>query len=351
MALTADQQAMLQLLLERGQSYADLAELLGVSEDEVRTRARAALTELAGTDPDANVGLTDWLLGQADPIGRADAVRHLKEDPADHNLAGELEAKLQLIAPKAELPRLPGEPRGGGGFLRRPAPAETPEKPAKPPRQPRTQLSSKQTRLIAVLAIAGVVLLFVILAVAGAFSGSGDSGSSTQASDTSSTTGGQTTSTTASGADACQGGNAQPIARVPLQPVDNGDAAGLANVEVINGDTACLTLQLRNLEPPPSGQSYIVWFLFTDTKGYPLAPLTGIKADGSYDNSIQIPPATISLVARAQAIEVSLAANQDVAAAIQKASKSQQIVIDVPGQAIARGTVPVSAKANAGSGG
>ena len=30
---------MLQLLLERGQSYADLAELLGVSEEEVRTRA------------------------------------------------------------------------------------------------------------------------------------------------------------------------------------------------------------------------------------------------------------------------------------------------------------------------
>jgi DNA-directed RNA polymerase specialized sigma24 family protein len=47
-ALSADQQAMLQLLLERGQSYADLASLLGVDEAEVRARARAALAELAG---------------------------------------------------------------------------------------------------------------------------------------------------------------------------------------------------------------------------------------------------------------------------------------------------------------
>ena len=102
---------MLQLLLERGQSYADLASLLGVDEAEVRARARATLTELTGTDPDRHVGLTDYLLGQADPIGRADAVRHLKDDPADLELATEVAQKIRLIAPAAELPRLPGEER------------------------------------------------------------------------------------------------------------------------------------------------------------------------------------------------------------------------------------------------
>ena len=104
-ALSADQQAMLQLLLERGQSYADLASLLGVDEAEVRARARATLTELAGADPDRHVGLTDYLLGQADPIGRADAVRHLKDDPADLELATEVAQKIRLIAPDAELPQ------------------------------------------------------------------------------------------------------------------------------------------------------------------------------------------------------------------------------------------------------
>src|SRR5205809_3065186 len=111
MALAPDQQAMLQLVLERGQSYADLASVLGVDEAEVRSRARAALTELAGEDPDRNVGLTDYLLGQADPIGRADAVRHLRDAPEDQRLVEELVPKLRLIAPEAELPRLPGQPR------------------------------------------------------------------------------------------------------------------------------------------------------------------------------------------------------------------------------------------------
>ena len=90
MAMTADQRATLQLLLERGKSYDDLAQLLGQPESEVRARARAALTELGGADPDRNVGLTDYLLGQADPIGRADASRHLRDDPADYALAAEL---------------------------------------------------------------------------------------------------------------------------------------------------------------------------------------------------------------------------------------------------------------------
>ena len=77
----------------------------------MRARARAALTELGGADPDRNVGLTDYLLGQADPIGRADASRHLREDPADHQLASELSERCGRMFPAAELPRLPGEPR------------------------------------------------------------------------------------------------------------------------------------------------------------------------------------------------------------------------------------------------
>ncbi len=158
---------MLQLLLERGQSYADLASLLGVEEAEVRARARATLTELAGADPDRHVGLTDYLLGQADPIGRADAVRHLKDDPEDLELATEITQKIRLIAPDAELPRLPGEERrprprrtraplapgsrcliacgAGDRRTRRPrAPSLTPRRRA----APRTTLSRRQTQLV-----------------------------------------------------------------------------------------------------------------------------------------------------------------------------------------------------------
>ena len=113
--ITQDQRATLQLLLERGQSYADLAALLGEDETAVRARARAALTELVGADPDRNVGLTDYLLGQADPIGRADASRHLREDPDDNHLATELAVRLRLMFPdrRSATPARRGPPDGG----------------------------------------------------------------------------------------------------------------------------------------------------------------------------------------------------------------------------------------------
>ena len=127
-ALTDEQRAMLQLLLEGGQSYDDIGSLLGIAPDEVRTRARSALSEIGGADPDAQVGLSDYLLGQADPIGRADAVRHLQNDPEANALAQRLVQNLKLLAPKAELPEIP-EPRGG---RRAPAPAPPPAAPAQP---------------------------------------------------------------------------------------------------------------------------------------------------------------------------------------------------------------------------
>ena len=58
-------------------------------------------------------------------------MRHLKDDPEDLALATELSQKLLLLAPEAELPRLPGEERrpatsgrpAGTGGSRMPIPA------------------------------------------------------------------------------------------------------------------------------------------------------------------------------------------------------------------------------------
>jgi hypothetical protein len=127
-AVTDEQRAMLQLLLEGGQTYEDIGSLLGIAPDEVRIRARSALTEIGGADPDAQVGLSDYLLGQADPIGRADAVRHLQSDPEANALAQRLVQNLRLLAPRATLPEIP-EPRGG----RRAAPPPAPPAAAPPP--------------------------------------------------------------------------------------------------------------------------------------------------------------------------------------------------------------------------
>ena len=183
MPLKADQRAMLQLLLERGQSYDDLASVLGVESDEVRERAREALRELGGADPDAEVGLTDYLLGQADPIGRADAVRHIQSDPDTAALAEKIAAQLQLLAPDAELPELP-RAKGAKGpkAAKRPSPKDS-AADAEPSREGRGAALSAGARsmweerrgaAIAILAAAAVAIVALILVVTGVIGGGDD---------------------------------------------------------------------------------------------------------------------------------------------------------------------------------
>jgi hypothetical protein len=271
---------MLQLLLERGQSYDDLASILGVDVPEVRTRARAALTELAGADPDRNVALTDYLLGQADPIDRADAVRHLKGNPEDLAMVTELGQKLRLVAPEAQLPRLPGEERQprphravkerAPAPLRRLLPSRRRGRETDEPRAPRTSLTRRQTQGIVVAGCAAVLIAVGALAIAGVFS----SGSADSATPTS------TTSTNA------------------------------AN---------------------PTGQ----------IQGYPLLPITGANAsgnvpklasDGSFKDSVPIPSALQSILGNVQAVAVTLAKNADVSKAIQVAAQNKQALLNVQGK-------------------
>ena len=90
---------------------------------------------MGGADPDARVGLSDYILGQADPIGRADAVRQLQADPEANALAQRLVQQLRLLAPRLSSPILP-ESRGGRAAAPPPSPADEPR--TVPPRRPPT---------------------------------------------------------------------------------------------------------------------------------------------------------------------------------------------------------------------
>ena len=314
---------MLQLLLERGQGYADLASLLGVEEAEVRARARATLTELAGADPDRNVGLTDYLLGQADPIGRADAVRHLKDDPADLELATEIAQKILLIAPNAELPRLPGEERRPRpGRVRAPAPSRLsiPDRL----RPPSSTLSSRQTRLVVGVGSTVLLLVMVVLAATGAFSGGDDAATSATTTDGATTAAGsgplgfpltevrvdesgdfqnsfaipqgyqallprtQAIYVTLAKAkkvlgaiqtalDSSQplrvegrtafagvvnlGGAQRNVIPIPLRPGKGIKGSGEAALALPRANEPILQLKLTGVEQPPKGSAYIVWFV------------------------------------------------------------------------------------------
>ncbi len=327
MAISPDQQATLQLLLERGQSYADLAQLLGQQTDDVRARARAALTELGGADPDRNVGLTDYLLGQADPIGRADVVRHLREDPADHELATDLIETLRTMYPAADLPRLPGEARPPGR-RRRPR-GDTPAR-----RSPLAGLNQSQTRLIVVAGVAGVLLLAVVLGISGAFGG-GDE-------ETSAATGTETGSTTAAPAD-------EQVQRVPLEPVDGGDATGEAVFGLTTGDQAFVEVGIEGLDPAPNDQTYVVWLMLTEKEGYPLSPIT-VQQNGSFQSRFSIPAAVLPIVARVRFVDVSIAPVKTIQQLVSDAIKNTALVIEEPGEVVLRGEIPAAAAEN-GSGG
>jgi hypothetical protein len=218
MPLTDDQRAMLQLLLQRGQSYEDIASLLGLEVEQVRSRARAALTEIGGEDPDRDVSLTDYLLGQADPIGRADAARQLQSDGSTRELADRLATQLRVLAPGADLPELPGADSGTPKRPKaQPAPARVTDKEgAAPIRRPlggfASTLSKGQRQTIAALAGVGVVILLGVLALAGVFGG-GDGDDSSASSDQQSNQ---------------ASNNASGLTRALLTPQNGSDAQGVA---------------------------------------------------------------------------------------------------------------------------
>jgi hypothetical protein len=339
MPLSPDQKAILQLLLERRQSYADIAAVLGGDPGQVRSRARTALSELAGADPDRRVGLTDYLLGQADPIGRADAVRHLREDPDDHQLALELSGSLRELFPAAELPRLPGEPR--------PARSWAPRGRLAPPRLPGAEtarggpLPSRRSRIIATAAIAAVVVLGVVLAVSGAFDGDGGEAASDS-------TEAASTASDGTAGDSGSGSGGTPdeeIERVALEPLGGGDASGEAVFGLATGDQPFAEISIRGLDPAPQDRTYVIWLMLNPEQGYPLSPIN-VSPEGAFTDRFAIPAAVLPVVARVRFVDVSIAPTRDIARLVRQAIENQDLVLTEPGEVVLRGEIPGAAGGN-----
>jgi hypothetical protein len=322
MPLQGDQRALLKLLCERDQSYEDISGLLGVPADEVRERARAALTEIGGSDPDGgDVPLTDFLLGQADPIGRADAVRHLQADPESRAMAERIQAGLALVAPAARQPTLP-EPRGKRRRAALPDESADPHPPADLPAGSDAERSRSQTRLFAALALLGVVLVVVIMAIAGVFSGSG--------SDT-------TTATTATTPD--QGDRVS----VSLRPVGGSGVAGTAVFGIAGDQQLSVDMDVQGLDPSPGkNDSYVVWMMVGDAKGF---PIDRIEADenGAFSGQLSV-PSSIALTVGSQATSVRISSTSEAAiqSGIDEAVKQKVPILTFTGSELAAGKIPLA---------
>jgi hypothetical protein len=250
MALSEDSRSLLQLLLARGKTYSDIAGLLGVEESEVRSRAHSALSEIHGSNPDRDANLTDYLLGQADPIERASTARTLAENPEARDTASELSAQLKLLVPGADLPKLDataGSLTGGSRRSREGSAASSPKRKKSAgdtgtsgPRGFFKGLTMAQRRLLAILVLAAILIAVIVLVI----SLLGSDGAED-------TTAEQPAATTA-----------------VLKPVEGQQGRGVVNFG-FSGTELAAQLQFNELEPSAEGQSYVVW-LFGPGGAFPI---------------------------------------------------------------------------------
>jgi Sigma-70, region 4/Anti-sigma-K factor rskA, C-terminal len=227
--LSDEQRAIVELVLQQGKSYDELADMLGISEERVRERAREALEQLApvsvrGVEEDWRGQLADYVLGQqAGPEATA-TKGHLRRSEAARSWARSLLDSLEQFYANGSVPAIPeGERRP-----KRAAPVER-ERPA----FAATTDPVMRRRLLAGAGALIVVLLVVLVWPVGLLTGD----------DEQSTAGSEPAAST---------GNNQN------QPAANGQPAGIAIVVQRNGKKQLL-VQAANLAPSGQSEGYYVW--------------------------------------------------------------------------------------------
>jgi hypothetical protein len=324
MALTDEQRALLQLLLEGGQGYDDIGSLLGIAPEEVRTRARGALREIGGADPDSQVQLSEYLLGQADPIGRADAVRHLQADPEANALATRLVAQLRLIAPRAELPEIPAAKAGRAAKAQDGPAAPAQASPGASGRAPGSPADKRRTQLGVGLGALALLIVVGALALAGIFDG-GDDGSGE---------GDATTATTASGA------STENQAVVRMAPLDEASGATGQAVFAPTQDQPVMELNLSGLEPSAEGQIYVVWLYANDKVAFPIAR-DRVDESGNLTGGTPLGAEVLALLTQFGCLDVSLASTAETERAIQQAVDGGALPPHT-GETVLRGQIPAA---------
>ncbi len=272
MGLSEENRTLLQLVLGRGKSYADISGLLGIPEPDVRARAQAALAELDPSLPEPDAAVTDYLLGQADAIAKADVQRRIADDPQTADAVGAYSDQLRLLVPGAGTPTVAPVAATSsfpslGGSVPAAEPATRPEAEPKAPRAPRAPLTGPQRRLIAILLGAALLAGILILILTGVIGGSDDG-------------------------DEPSGSPAPTVARLDAAPGQNGKGTAQFG---FSGANLATNLQITGLDPSRKGESYAVW-LYGSTGAFPLYS-TRVNRSGSFSGQLTLDEAIICLIA------------------------------------------------------
>lgn len=272
MALSDDQKAILRLLSQRGaQGYDDLSALLGVSVDEVHSRAKAAAAQLEGEGIPA--------------------------------------------------PAVP-EPGGGGGSdsppVASPEPKPIPKREHHSVKEEAHRLKLLEGRgLWALLAGAAAVVLFVVFILVGG-DGTDSGGDSTTASSPDAPSG----ETVAALEKASEGGGKE-VTKASLQAVDGSDAVGVAIFGRVKKSLA-LQVAAEGLEPAEEGEGYTIWLAASPQKMLPLAS-TEVGEDGRIGAQVTVPVEVLAYLANETFREIAITRTDEteLKASLAKATKEK----------------------------
>jgi hypothetical protein len=109
--LPPDQRAVLELVLRRGRSYDEIADMLSIDRAGVRQRALAALDALGPQTrvaPERRALITDYLLGALPPAVADEVREHLSQSASERAWARAVSSELQSLAERP-LPEVPAE--------------------------------------------------------------------------------------------------------------------------------------------------------------------------------------------------------------------------------------------------
>ena len=256
-ALAPDQRAVVQLVLQRDRSYAQIAELLKISEDAVRARAHAGLSALAPEvelPADKIAQIADFLLGQQNGKPRQATRKLLRDDDAAREWAETVREQPRGRRRGARAARLPERTRP---TLRRRGAAE-PAKPAPRPRplregrrpvaatEPEGTAAASSSRLGGALLIGGAVLAIVVVVLA-LFVFKGDDKDKSPK------------SAAAASATATPTATPQQVGQIALKGTNGSKAAGVMTLYTAQNQLA-FTLQGANVPKNKSNEAYAVWF-------------------------------------------------------------------------------------------
>lgn len=169
--LSAEQRAIIELVLQRGKAYDELSDLLAMPEDRVRELAREALVSLApisadGVDDEWRGQIADYVLGQQSGPESTATRGHLRRSEAARSWARSLLDSLETLytnglpsVPEAERAARVRRPRERG----RAEPAEERERPARGDLSDEAQAALRRRRVLAASGVLAVLVALVLL--------------------------------------------------------------------------------------------------------------------------------------------------------------------------------------------